>query len=244
MQSNANGTMKLPALLDQAAAGELLAQLRRALDADQALRLDASEVEIMTLPAMQLILAALKTSDKFAIVNSSVAFTAAFNDAGFELKQEQSSEVPASGVDQDHSPQSEAEPKQSLDQTSANGLTISKRILTIDDSKTMRDMLLLTLTDAGFKVLQAVDGQDGLDVLKREQVDVIITDINMPKMNGYEVIKHLRANPDHQKTPILVLTTESDQENKIRARDAGANGWIVKPFDPERLADVINQVSP
>jgi two-component system chemotaxis response regulator CheY len=108
----------------------------------------------------------------------------------------------------------------------------------------MRDMLLLTLTDAGFEVLQAVDGLDGLDVLTRERVDVIITDINMPKMNGYEVIEHLRANPEHKNTPILVLTTESDQDNKTRARDAGANGWIVKPFDPERLADVIYQVSP
>jgi two-component system chemotaxis response regulator CheY len=245
MQGDTSGTMKLPALLDQAAAGELFAVLRQALDSDQALRLDASAVETLTLPAMQLILSALKTTDRIAIAYPSDAFIAAFNDAGFEMKQEQSiQQERASDTSQDHPSPAETEHKQSLDPTSADGHAMSKRILTIDDSKTMRDMLLLTLTDAGFEVLQAVDGLDGLDVLKRERVDVIITDINMPKMNGYEVIEHLRANPDHKNTPILVLTTESDQENKIRARDAGANGWIVKPFDPERLADVIKQVSP
>jgi two-component system chemotaxis response regulator CheY len=245
IQSDASSTIKLPALLDRAAAAELLTVLRHALGSDQAWRLDASAVETLELPAMQLILSALKTTDKIFIAKPSDAFIAAFNDAGFELKPEQSiGQERTSDTSQDHPSPAETEQKQSLDPTTANGNAMSKRILTIDDSKTMRDMLLLTLTDAGFEVLQAVDGLDGLDVLKRERVDVIITDINMPKMNGYEVIEHLRANPDHQKTPILVLTTESDQENKIRARDAGANGWIVKPFDPERLADVINQVSP
>ncbi len=83
----------------------------------------------------------------------------------------------------------------------------------------MRDMLMLTLAEAGFDVLQAVDGQDGLDVLVNEQVDVIITDINMPRMDGYEVIRQLRSNPDHKTTPILVLTTESEADKtKSRAR--------------------------
>ena len=75
---------------------------------------------------------------------------------------------------------------------------MSKRILTIDNSKTMRDMLMLTLAEAGFDVLQAVDGQDGLDVLVNERVDVVITDINMPRMDGYEVIRQLRSNPSAQ----------------------------------------------
>jgi len=121
---------------------------------------------------------------------------------------------------------------------------MSKRILTIDDSKTMRDMLLLTLTDAGFEVLQGVDGQDGLNVLGDQRVDVIITDINMPKMDGYEVIRQLRQNPRHKTTPILVLTTESDADKRNIARSAGATGWMVKPFDPEGLIAVINKVSP
>jgi two-component system, chemotaxis family, chemotaxis protein CheY len=121
---------------------------------------------------------------------------------------------------------------------------MSKRILTIDDSKTMRDMLLLTLTDAGFEVLQGVDGEDGLAVLGDQKVDVIITDINMPKMDGYEVIRQLRQNPRHKTTPILVLTTESDGDKRNVARNAGATGWMVKPFDPEGLIAIINKVSP
>jgi len=119
-----------------------------------------------------------------------------------------------------------------------------KKILTIDDSKTMRDMLLLTLADAGFDVLQAVDGQEGIEVLGDQRVDVVITDINMPKMDGYEVIRCLRRNPIHKSTPILVLTTESDTEKRNLARAAGATGWMVKPFDPERLVATIRRVSP
>ena len=124
------------------------------------------------------------------------------------------------------------------------GRNFIERILTIDDSKTMRDMLLLTLTDAGFEVLQGVDGEDGLAVLGDQKVDVIITDINMPKMDGYEVIRQLRQNPRHKTTPILVLTTESDSDKRTIARSAGATGWMVKPFDPEGLIAVINKVSP
>ena len=121
---------------------------------------------------------------------------------------------------------------------------MAKRILTIDDSKTIRDMLLFTLADAGFEVLQAVDGQHGLDVLGDDRVDVVITDINMPKMDGYEVIRNLRRNPVHKRTPILVLITESDAEKKVIARDAGATGWMVKPFDPDRLIATIRKVAP
>jgi two-component system chemotaxis response regulator CheY len=117
------------------------------------------------------------------------------------------------------------------------------RILTIDDSKTMRDMLMLTLVDAGFDVIQAVDGKDGIDMLERENVDVVITDINMPRMDGYEVVHQLRARPEHKTTPILVLTTESEAEKKNIARAAGATGWLVKPFDPERLVATVRKVA-
>ncbi|HWP26605.1 MAG TPA: response regulator [Xanthobacteraceae bacterium] len=120
---------------------------------------------------------------------------------------------------------------------------MAKRILTIDDSKTMRDMLMLTLVDAGFDVVQAVDGQDGLDVLGKEKVDVIITDINMPRMDGYEVIRRLRGNPDFKKTPILVLTTENELAKKNLAREVGATGWMVKPFDPDRLVATVRKVA-
>jgi two-component system chemotaxis response regulator CheY len=119
---------------------------------------------------------------------------------------------------------------------------MTKRVLTIDESKTIRDMLMLTLADAGFEVLQAVDGQDGLDVLSKQPVDVVITDINMPRMDGYEVIRQMRRNSAHKTIPILVLTTESETDKKNLAREAGATGWMVKPFDPDRLIATINKV--
>lgn len=120
---------------------------------------------------------------------------------------------------------------------------MSKRILTIDDSRTIRDMLKVTLTEAGFDVIQGVDGEDGLGVLGDESVDLVITDINMPKMDGYEVIRRLRANAKHKSTPILVLTTESDASKRNIAREAGATGWIVKPFDPDRLVATVRKVA-
>ncbi len=115
-------------------------------------------------------------------------------------------------------------------------------ILTIDNSRTMRDMLRLALGGAGFTVVQAVDGQDGLKVLPQQPIDVIITDINMPKLDGYGVIRAVRSDPTYDDTPILVLSTEAEQGSKDIANEAGANGWIVKPFDPEGLIKLINTV--
>jgi two-component system chemotaxis response regulator CheY len=120
---------------------------------------------------------------------------------------------------------------------------MSKTILTVDDSRTMREMLLLALQDAGFHVLQAEDGLKGLDVLKEKTADVIITDINMPRLDGFGFIEHVRRDATHRAVPILVLTTESDAEKKSRARNAGATGWIVKPFHPVKLVDAIRRVA-
>ncbi|RAK59447.1 response regulator [Phenylobacterium hankyongense] len=120
---------------------------------------------------------------------------------------------------------------------------MSKTILTVDDSRTMRDMLRMALVDAGFQVIQAEDGVHGLEVLAGEAPDVIVTDINMPRMDGYGFIEGVRADPRHRAIPILVLTTESSLEKKTRARDAGATGWIVKPFNPEKLVDAIRRVA-
>jgi len=122
---------------------------------------------------------------------------------------------------------------------------MSKTILTIDDSRTMRDMLRLALTAAGHSVIQADDGVNGLAALAAAgQVDVIITDINMPRMDGYGFIEHVRQGNSNRVTPILVLTTESEPARKLRARQAGATGWIVKPFDPGKLLAAIHRVSP
>ncbi|GAM96596.1 chemotaxis regulator [alpha proteobacterium U9-1i] len=120
---------------------------------------------------------------------------------------------------------------------------MSKRILTVDDSRMMREMLLLVLREAGFDVVQAEDGEHGIEVLAEHGADVIITDINMPKLDGFGFIERVRAGDNHRATPILVLSTESEGAKKQRARDAGATGWIVKPFDAAKLVDAIRRVS-
>lgn len=120
---------------------------------------------------------------------------------------------------------------------------MARKILTVDDSRTMRDMLRLALVDAGFEVVEAVDGVHGLEVLEQHGADVIITDINMPRMDGFGFIEAVRGSSPYRSTPILVLTTESTPEKKARARDAGATGWIVKPFHPTKLVEAIRRVA-
>ncbi|NVE95314.1 response regulator [Altererythrobacter lutimaris] len=116
------------------------------------------------------------------------------------------------------------------------------RILTVDDSPSMRALLLHALAAQGFEVEQAEDGQDALVWLASNEVDLVITDINMPRLDGFGLIEQLRAGSRHADRPILVLTTESSAEKKQRARDAGATGWIVKPFDAEKLATAVRRV--
>jgi two-component system, chemotaxis family, chemotaxis protein CheY len=120
---------------------------------------------------------------------------------------------------------------------------MSRTVLTVDDSRTMRDMLKLALADAGYRVVQAVDGVHGLEVLEAEGADVIVTDINMPRMDGFGFIEGVRRHAQHRATPILVLTTESDDDKKSRARQAGATGWIIKPFNPVKLVDALRRVA-
>lgn len=120
---------------------------------------------------------------------------------------------------------------------------MSLTVLTVDDSRSMRDMLKLALSSAGFTVLQAEDGQHGLEVLTTSKPDVIVTDINMPRMDGFAFIENVRSARTHTGVPILVLSTESDVEKKQRARAAGATGWIVKPFDPVKLVDAVRRVA-
>ncbi|HUA54761.1 MAG TPA: response regulator [Candidatus Sulfotelmatobacter sp.] len=119
-----------------------------------------------------------------------------------------------------------------------------KRVLTVDDSKTMRDMVSFTLKQAGYEVLEAGDGSQALSVLGNGRVDCIITDLNMPVMDGLQLIRSVRANPSHKGTPILMLTTEADDTKKSAGREAGATGWLVKPFDPEKLVQTVRKVCP
>ncbi|KLN59928.1 Fis family transcriptional regulator [Kiloniella spongiae] len=118
------------------------------------------------------------------------------------------------------------------------------KVLTVDDSKTMRDMVSFTLKGAGHNVIEASDGCEALRVLGGDRVDLVITDVNMPNMDGLTLCKEIRSNPTHRLTPILVLTTESDGNKKNEGRSVGATGWIVKPFNPEKLLQVVNKVCP
>ena len=117
-------------------------------------------------------------------------------------------------------------------------------ILAVDDSASMRKMVSFTLTGAGFHVVEAVDGQDAFDKAQAHHIDLVLTDQNMPRMDGLTLIRQLRGLDRFRRTPILVLTTESSDEMKQAGRAAGATGWMVKPFDPARLLEVIGKVLP
>ncbi|MFK7876355.1 MAG: response regulator [Paracoccaceae bacterium] len=116
-------------------------------------------------------------------------------------------------------------------------------ILAVDDSQTMRNMIRLALKTDDFEVHTADDGVHGLEVLEGLSPDAIITDINMPRMDGFGFIEAVREQEKHRATPILVLTTESAPELKMKARTAGATGWIVKPFDPSKLIKALHMVA-
>lgn len=115
-------------------------------------------------------------------------------------------------------------------------------ILAVDDSPSMRKMVSFTLTGAGYKVVEAVDGMDALEKAEAQHVDLILADQNMPRLDGIGLTKRLRENPRFKNTPILILTTESSDQMKQAGKAAGATGWLVKPFDPNRLIEVIQKV--
>ncbi|HEX8962679.1 MAG TPA: response regulator [Rhodocyclaceae bacterium] len=119
---------------------------------------------------------------------------------------------------------------------------MAKTILAIDDSASIRQMVAFTLKSSGYEVVDAVDGMDGLDKAKGKTFNLILTDQNMPRMDGITLIKTLRAMPQYKSVPILMLTTESSDAMKQQGRAAGATGWLVKPFDPQKLIEVVKKV--
>lgn len=119
---------------------------------------------------------------------------------------------------------------------------MAKTILAVDDSASIRQMVSFTLKSAGYEVVEAVDGQDGLDKAKSRSINLVLTDQNMPRMDGLTLIRNLRALPQYASTPILMLTTESSDAMKSQGRAAGATGWLVKPFDPQKLIEVVRKV--
>lgn len=119
---------------------------------------------------------------------------------------------------------------------------MSKVILTADDSSSVRQMVSFTLKGAGYTVIEAVDGKDALAKTNSHAVHMVLTDLNMPNMNGIDLIKSLRSEPQYKFIPIIMLTTESQDTKKQEGKAAGATGWIVKPFKPEQLLAVVKKV--
>lgn len=119
---------------------------------------------------------------------------------------------------------------------------MGKKIITVDDSASVRQMVSFTLQGAGHDVIEAVDGRDALSRLKEDRVHLVITDLYMPNMDGIQLIRELRATREYRFVPILMLTTEAQEEKKQEGKAAGATGWIVKPFNPKQLLSVIKKV--
>jgi two-component system chemotaxis response regulator CheY len=118
---------------------------------------------------------------------------------------------------------------------------MGKTILIVDDSASMRQLVTFALKDAGYDVIAAVDGKDAVSKVNGTKVDMVVTDLNMPNMDGIELIKELRSSSTNKFTPVVMLTTESQDTKKQEGRAAGASGWIVKPFQPEQLINVIKK---
>jgi two-component system chemotaxis response regulator CheY len=121
---------------------------------------------------------------------------------------------------------------------------MARTALVVDDSASIREMVAFTLREAGFNVLEGINGADALAKLGDRRADLVITDLNMPVMDGIAFIRQLRTRPNSKYTPVLMLTTESQAEKKQEGKAAGATGWIVKPFHPGNLLEVIAKVLP
>ncbi len=115
-------------------------------------------------------------------------------------------------------------------------------ILTVDDSTSMRQMVMYTLTQAGYDVAEAADGVEGFEKAQSNRFNLIITDVNMPRMDGITLVKELRGLTNYKFTPILLLTTEAGADKKKQGKEAGATGWLVKPFNPDQLLNTIKKV--
>lgn len=117
-----------------------------------------------------------------------------------------------------------------------------KTVLAVDDSASLRQMVSVVLCGGGYRVVEAVDGVDALSKLAGQDLDLVLTDLNMPRMDGLELTRQLRAMPQYKFVPIVLLTTESNTEKKLQGKAAGATAWIIKPFDPDQLLAVVKKV--
>ena len=119
-----------------------------------------------------------------------------------------------------------------------------KRVMIVDDSATVRHILQMTLVQAGYEVVEAIDGEDALRLFTENNVDMLVTDLNMPNLDGIGLIKEVRQNPRNRFMPIIMLTSESQLDKKQEGKMAGASGWVTKPFKPEQLLSIVRMVCP
>lgn len=119
---------------------------------------------------------------------------------------------------------------------------MSKTILIVDDSDSLREVVGIALKGAGYEVIEGADGQEGLNQLDGKKVHLIISDVNMPNMNGIEMVKKIKEMAQYKFTPIIMLTTESGEELKDQGRSAGVKAWMVKPFKPEQMLDAVSKL--
>lgn len=119
---------------------------------------------------------------------------------------------------------------------------MAKTIMVVDDAKSMRGLIAMTLQNAGYDVIEACDGQDALQKIEGQKVNMVISDLNMPNMNGIELIKQLKQNPKYKFLPIVMLTTESEDAKKKEGQAAGAKAWMVKPFKPDTVLKVVGKI--
>lgn len=119
---------------------------------------------------------------------------------------------------------------------------MSKTIMTVDDSASVRMMVAFTLKESGYEIVEAVNGVDALEKLENHEISMIVADINMPEMDGITLVKKIRNHKQHRFIPVIMLTTESHESMRERGKEAGATGWIVKPFKPEQLVAVTRKV--
>ena len=121
-------------------------------------------------------------------------------------------------------------------------MNMAKTIMVVDDAKSMRGLISMTLQSAGYDVIEACDGQDALEKIDGQKVNMVISDLNMPNMNGIELIKNLKQNPKYKFLPIVMLTTESEDSKKKEGQAAGAKAWMVKPFKPDTVLKVVGKI--
>lgn len=119
---------------------------------------------------------------------------------------------------------------------------MAKTILVVDDARSMRGLVAMTLKSAGYNVVEACDGQDAVEKIGQQKVNMVLSDLNMPRMDGIALIRELKADPKYKFLPIVMLTTESEEEKKREGQQAGAKAWIVKPFKPETVVKVVQKI--